>query len=212
MKVQAVLLATATALATISAACSSSLSNSSGTGGNSGTGTGGKSSGGTSGGSSCQNVTACGGNVVGTWTVGSSCLTLSDDNLDIILAGLDPNSCKNVAISGSLTVTGTWTAKSDGTYTDGTTTSGTAQLQLPAGCLQISGTTTTCQRVGGPLAGLGFASATCTDATGGGCACTATVQQTGGLGFLTSDPQTNGNYATSGSTLTDDTVSPYSYC
>src|SRR5580692_10229716 len=100
MKVQSTFLALATALVTISAACSSNPTGSSGAGGSSSTGTGGtgggssggkggSSSGGTSGGSSCQNVTACGGNVVGTWTVGSSCLTLNDDNLDITLAGLD---------------------------------------------------------------------------------------------------------------------------
>ncbi|HZL21206.1 MAG TPA: arabinofuranosidase catalytic domain-containing protein, partial [Polyangia bacterium] len=228
MKVQSGLLAVATAFVMISGACSSSPSGSSGAGGTSSTGKGGgtggssstgkagtsgsSSSGGTGGGASCPNGTACGGNAVGTWTVSSSCLTLSDENLDITLAGLDPTSCKNVTIAGSLAVTGTWTTKSDGTYTDGTTTSGTAQLQLPAGCLQLSGTTTTCQRISGPLAGLGFASVTCTDATGGGCTCAATVDQMGGLGLLTADPQTNGNYTTSGSTLTNDTTANYSYC
>ena len=45
---------------------------SSGTGG----GTGGSSSSGGAGGA-CANVTACGGNVVGTWTVASSCLSVS---------------------------------------------------------------------------------------------------------------------------------------
>src|ERR1035438_2834283 len=129
MKVQSAFLAMAVAFAMISGACSTSL-NSSGTGGSSGggtgtgtggtssggagTGTGGTSSGGTGGGLSCANVTACGGSVVGTWAVSSSCLTLSDSNLDISLAGLDPRSCTNVTLSGSLNVTGTWTAKSDG--------------------------------------------------------------------------------------------------
>src|SRR6202044_1898981 len=112
MKVQSAFLAMTAAFAMISGACSSNPSSSSGTGGSSSTGgtpgTGGSSSG-TGGGSSCPNGTACGGSVVGSWTVSSSCLTLSDSNLDISLAGLDPRSCTNVTVSGSLTVTGTWT-------------------------------------------------------------------------------------------------------
>jgi hypothetical protein len=208
------------ALGLIAAACSSSSGsnpgNSSTSGGSSASGgatstTGGNSSGGEST-MGCGNVTACGGNAVGTWNVSSSCLSLTGNNLDISLAGLDPNSCKNVTISGSLTVSGTWTANSNGTYTDGTMTSGTAQLQLPAGCLQLSGTTTTCARVGGPLAGLGFESVTCTDATGGGCTCTATVQQSGGIGSLSGGAQASGNYTTSGNTLTADTTANYAYC
>ena len=111
--------------------------------GSSGTGNGGSIG-------ACINGTPCGGSPVGTWNVTSSCLTLTSGNLDISNAGLDPTSCKNVTLTGSLTVTGTWTANANGTYTDGTTTSGTAQLALPAGCLMISGTTTTCARVGVP--------------------------------------------------------------
>ena len=220
MKVQSAFLALTAAFAMISGACSSSLGTS-GTGGSSSTGgttgAGGSSSGtggsGTGGGASCPNGTACGGSVVGTWTVSSTCLTLSDSNVDITLAGLDPRSCNNVTISGSLTVTGTLTAKSDGTYTDGTTTMGTAQVKLPAGCLMLSGTTTTCARIGGPFAGgLGFSDVTCTDASGGGCDCTATVNHAGGLGFVTADPQTSGNYVASGNTLTNDSTTNYSYC
>ena len=63
--------------------------------------------------------------------------------LDITFAGLDPRTCTNVALSGSVTVTGTWTAASNGTYTDGTTTMGTAHVALPPGCLMLSGTTST---------------------------------------------------------------------
>ncbi len=181
------------------------------TGGTGGTGTGGTSGSAGSGGA-CSNVTPCGGNAVGTWAVTSSCLKLSSSNLDIGHAGLDPRSCKNVTLSGSLQVTGTWTANADGSYTDGTTTSGTMQLQLPAGCLMISGTTTTCKGIDGPLSGLGFSSVDCTSAADGGCTCAATLQQMGGLGLLTSDPRTSGNYTTSGSTLTADTTTAYSYC
>ena len=57
--------------------------------GGSGVGTGGSSSGGTGGGGTCTNVTACGGSVVGTWTVSSACLQLSSSNLDTSAAGLE---------------------------------------------------------------------------------------------------------------------------
>jgi len=186
-----------------------------GTGGSTGTGgsggTGG-SSGSAGSGGSCSSVTPCGGNAVGSWSVSSSCLKVSSTNLDIGHAGLDPRSCKNVALTGSLQVTGTWTANADGTYTDGTTTSGPVQLQLPAGCLMISGTTTTCKGVNGPLSGLGFSSVDCTSSADGGCTCAAMLQQPGGLGLITSDPRTSGNYTTSGNTLTADGTSAYAYC
>jgi len=142
----------------------------------------------------------------------SSCLKVDTTNLDITLAGLDPRSCKNVTVKGSLNVSGTFTAKADGTYTDATTTSGTLQVDLVAGCLLISGTTTTCPKIGGPLAGVGFKSAVCTDVAGGGCTCTATVEQMGSFGRLTPDPQTSGNYTVSGNTLTTDATMNYSYC
>ncbi|HLK91049.1 MAG TPA: arabinofuranosidase catalytic domain-containing protein [Polyangia bacterium] len=213
-------------LAIAGAGCSNSLSGTTGTGGSSASGgsvgsggtvgSGGSSSGGstgTGGSSSCKNVSACGGNVVGTWTATSSCLDLSSSSLDVTLAGLDPNSCKNVAMTASLTVSGTWTANADGTYTDATMTTGNAQLQMPAGCLMLSGTTTTCDHLDSPLTGLGFSTVDCQNATsGGGCTCTATVQQAGLPGVLSSAASGSGNYATSGSTLTIDGSTPYAYC
>src|SRR5512146_2368902 len=187
MKTQSAVLLLASTFVAITGGCSLSSSNPAGAGGTStsggtgGTGTGGSSASGASGGTggttgpgsggtnasagsggACADVTPCGGNAVGTWSVSSSCLKVSSTNLDISHAGLDPRSCKNVGLSGSLSVTGTWTANADGSYTDGTTTSGTVQLQLPAGCLNISGTTTTCKGVNGPLSGLGFSSVDCT--------------------------------------------------
>jgi hypothetical protein len=215
------------ALSTLGAGCSNtgtgdqsgSGGNASGTGGSSNgtgghtSGTGGSSSGTGGGSGSCSDVTACGGSVVGTWSVMSSCLTLSGTNLDITNAGLDPNSCTGVTISGSLSASGTWTANSDGTYADATTTTGTAQLQLPAGCLMLSGTTTTCDHLDSPLTGLGFSSVTCQNAsTGGGCTCSASVQQSGLPGVMSVNASASGNYATSGSTLTIDSSTPYGYC
>jgi hypothetical protein len=210
------------ALSMLGAACGSSLQNGSGTGGSStggspstggSTGTGGSSTGGT-GGSACPGISTCASpSVVGTWNVSSSCLTLSATSLDITNAGLDPNSCKGVSMTGSLTVSGTWSAKSDGTYTDSTTTSGTAQLQMPAGCLMLSGTTTTCAHLDSPLTGLGFASVDCQNAaSGGGCTCAATVQQAGLPGVLSVNASPSGNYNLTEYLNIDSNVGVYGYC
>jgi len=156
---------------------------------------------------SCSDVAACGGNVIGTWTVGSSCLAVSG-NLDVSGFGLG---CTSMPVTGSLQVTGTWTANSDGTYSDNTSTSGNQQITVPAVCLNVSGTTTTCDRIGGPLSGLGYASINCTNAAGGGCTCAADLQQTGGIGLASADPQTSGNYSTADNVVTVDSAQ-YSYC
>jgi len=231
MKIESTALAMITALGLISGACSTSSGGSTGTGGTPSTsggavGSGGSSNGGaattggaptSSGGSggsggavaSCTNVTACGGNVVGTWNVASSCLKVSG-KLDVSAFGLDPNCMATV--SGSLQVTGSWTAKADGTYTDNTTTSGTEQIEMSAVCLNLSGTTTTCDRISAPFSALGYSSVTCTQAATGGCTCTGTVQQTGGLGIPSPDPQTSGNYTTANNTLTNDGAANFPYC
>jgi hypothetical protein len=140
---------------------------------------------------------------------------LSATDLDIGPAGLDPTMCKNVKLTGSVNVSGTWTANANGTYTDGTTTSGTTKVELPAGCLNLSGTKITCDGISGPFTGMGFSAVTCVNAaSGGGCTCTGTIQHAGSLGLLSVDPQTAGGYTTSGNTLTTDSVpeAKYSYC
>jgi hypothetical protein len=170
-------------------------------GGSAGTGGGG--------GTSCSNATPCGGDVVGTWAVTSSCLNVAGQ-LDMSIVGVG---CTSAPVTGVIQVTGTWSAKSDGTYSDSTTTSGSEQIALPASCLQISGTTATCDQIGRVLAAsFGYDSVSCTSAAGGGCTCSATVRQTGGIGFSSSDPSTSGRYTTSGSVVTLDGGPKYSYC
>src|SRR5688572_25350661 len=98
------------------------------TGGSTGTGgstsTGG--SGGSGGPSNCSNVTACGGDVVGTWNVASSCLKLSGD-MDISTTSLG---CPTVPVDGFLQTSGTFTANADGTYSDNTMTTGNVTFPL----------------------------------------------------------------------------------
>ena len=169
--------------------------------------TGGSSSGG-AGGASCANVVPCGGDVVGTWTVTSSCLRVTGQ-LDMSMLSLG---CASASVTGALQVTGTWTAKADGTYSDNTTTSGNEQIILPASCLTVSGTAITCQGFTSLLAALGYEAVSCTGVAGGGCTCSASVAQTGGTGLVSIDAQTSGTYKASGNVVTTDGVARYSYC
>ena len=110
----------------------------------------------------------------------SSCLTLSATNLDISAAGLDPAMCTNVKLTGSLSVSGTWTANANGTYTDGTTTTGTTQIELPAGCLNLSGTKVTLRRDLRTARRAGLRRRHLrARREGGGCTCTGTIQHAG---------------------------------
>src|SRR5580765_1293149 len=102
-----------------------------------GTSNGHPGTGGTSG--SCTNVTACGGTVVGKWTVTSSCLAVTGQlDLSAIGAPCSP------AVTGTLHVSGTWTADANTTTMDETTTTGDMQFSLPASCQVISSTRVTC--------------------------------------------------------------------
>ncbi|HVY39831.1 MAG TPA: hypothetical protein VHM31_17960, partial [Polyangia bacterium] len=217
MKVQSAVLATLSVAIACGAGtgCSSTAGKLSGSGGSSsggtiGTGSGGSASGGSPGGGSCPNVAACGGSAVGTWVVSSSCLKVSG-TLDLGAFGAG---CPTAPVTGTLQVNGSWTAKADGTYTDDTTTTGTEQITLDKSCLVISSTPVTCAGAASLLVALGYATFQCTDASGGGCDCTATVNEKGGLGVVSPAPSTDGNFATSGNllTLTDVGETKYDYC
>src|SRR4051794_41274849 len=180
--------------ALISSGCNSGGNAVSGTGGT--PGSGGVSSGGSTGsggaGPSCPNVTACGGAVVGTWTVASSCLKVSG-NLDPSLVGAG---CSSAPITGDLQVSGTWTAVGDGTFIDDTVTTGTEQFTLAPACLIVSSTPVSCAGAAGFIQLLGFGSLTCTQAAGGGCNCSGGGYQTRGVGGPSPPPAARGHYST----------------
>jgi hypothetical protein len=177
---------------------------------------GGMATSGTGGGAgeaSCDEVAPCGGDVVGTWTVVSCPLTVSGE-VNMMGFGLD---CKTAPItSGSLEVTGTVEFLADLSFNDNTTTTGTTMLELPELCLHVSGTTTTCESLGGSLDSLGYKSATCTDNTmTGGCSCTAVTEQSGGLAFISPDFSNTGLYKTADNKLVTTVFSidtEYPYC
>ena len=182
--------------------------NSSSSGGSVGTDSGGS----TGSGGSCPNVTACGGTVTGTWTAMTSCLKVSGQ-LDLQATfGL---SCASAPVSGSLMVSGSWTAKSDGTFMDGTTTTGTLQLALSSDCKILSKAPVTCAKIGDVMSGGYFSTATCTDdSASGGCACTGMVNQMGTMGVASIAANTEGNYSTASNTIKidQDSSTTYSYC
>ncbi len=205
MKLRTAALTLVTAAGMFSGACSPGPGGSTGAGGAGASGTGGV------GGASCPDVSACGGDLVGTWTVVSSCLTVSGA-LDVGLVGA---ACPSAPVTGSLAVTGTFTANADRTYSDNTTTTGEEHFTLGPSCLVISSTPVTCDGAASIIKSLGYASLTCTPTAGGGCDCSGTARQTGGLGVLSVAPSTNSNYATAGNVVTisnDGANVPYSYC
>jgi hypothetical protein len=162
------------------------------------------------GGPACPDATACGGDVLGTWEVNSSCLDVRG-RLDIHTIGLG---CTTADIAGALEVRGQVEFFDDGRFLDETTTVGDVAMRLAPECLEISGTPVTCEAIGGPLTSLGFSSVGCLDAPNGDCLCGGQVNQMGGMAQITPEAALNGEYSAIDETLTLTSASPlsYSYC
>jgi hypothetical protein len=159
----------------------------------------------------CTNQSACGGEIAGTWAVAGSCLPVSGQ-VDMSGFGLG---CTAAPVTGTLQVSGSWEAKGDGTFTDQTTTSGEHVVELPAACLNVSGTVTRCNRVDGALQALGYTSVTCADSASGGCTCTGTIQQMGSFGFVTDVSVRSGTYSSANNVVTTSAGqahTEYAYC
>jgi hypothetical protein len=158
--------------------------------------------------------TTCGGDVLGTWAA-TSCPLAVSGVVDMMGLGLG---CPTGEItSGSLTVTGTWTADAEGNFTDNSQTKGVQKIELPPACLTVSGFVTTCDRVSDPFGStLGYASVTCVDNDEtGGCSCDATIDQKGGLALVSLASPDAGKYTATGQSLvlTKEKVdTAYNYC
>jgi hypothetical protein len=184
-----------------------------GTTGGSGGSTGSGGGGSTGGGDTCDKVTACGGEVAGTWEVRSSCLKTSG-TADISYLGLQ---CLTAQITGSIEVTGTLTLGTDGRYSDKTVAKGSDKWDLDKICLYLSGTQVTCGGISSvfsaTLGGYGYETFSCVDASsGGGCTCQGTVNSTGGVGLLYNDLYPTGKYTAADNTLSLGDGLEYSYC
>src|SRR4051794_34210353 len=80
-------------------------------------------------GGTCANTAACGGDVVGTWKVTSSCVTA---NPSMMGAGSCPGA---KTTSSDLSVMGTVVYRADMTYTSNFTVSGSVTVFTPTSCL-----------------------------------------------------------------------------
>jgi hypothetical protein len=153
-------------------------------------------------------VIACGGDVVGAWNVSSSCLILSGD-MDLTLIGLG---CATVPVTGTLSVTGAWTARANGTYVDNTTTTGSMTFPLDPSCLVISSVSVECSNIGAVFTALGWTTSTCAIDAAGQCGCKVTADQSGGMGVVSPWASNSGRYETTGNMLTVDDLAKYTYC
>ncbi len=167
---------------------------------------------------SCENVTACGGNVEGVWFAHDSatCLPVTGKaNLQSFGIG-----CSEGDVTGELKVSGNWTLSADGMISDNTTTVGDMELKLGPECRDVSGTVVTCDGVTLPLASIGLDDLACvddpdsSDGEKNGCICTGKVSQSGGAGYITYDATTAGIYSIEGNAITTTEIRnvDYSYC
>jgi hypothetical protein len=165
----------------------------------------------------CDNtsdVDACGGDVVGSWDVTSSCLKLSGE-FNSRGTGLG---CDTFRVTGAIEVTGSLVMTADRKFRDYTTTTGDVTVNLDQMCLWMSGTWAQCNLISVAVEGLGFASVMCADAADGGCRCPGKIKQGGNMGLIVATSENRGDYATKDNTITTG-VNPltgadlqYSYC
>lgn len=170
---------------------------------------------GSSSGGNCANSAACGGDIVGTWKITSTCVSATG-------AMGDSATCPASTVSAShLTIIGSTTYNADMTYTQAGKLNGMATIVLPASCFTSQGVTFTCDQLNqtfqmNPTPGI---SIHCTGSSS--CSCDETLSDfdssesgtytTTAAGVLTETPTggsaTVSDYCAKGTTLTE---SPHS--
>src|SRR5258706_517889 len=123
----------------------------------------------------CPSSGACGGNIVGTWNITSSCL-------DVDVSGSIPNYCPTATAKPvDVQIRGTVTYQADLTFSRQITFSGGVAITFPASCLTTgdaggdAGKPMTCDQLAQELMlDVNYASVTCV-AAASGCACTGTL-------------------------------------
>ncbi len=140
---------------------------------------------------SCGKVAACGGDIVGTWTVQGAC------TIGSLATQTFGGSCPGATSSSAGTASGTITFNADMTYTAKITESGSETLEIPSSCTMGA----SCSELQAAFqqtaaadgdAGLSL-TGTCTTVSSG-CSCTISVPST------TDDE--SGTYSVSGDSLT----------
>jgi hypothetical protein len=131
-------------------------------------GNGAGSSGSTTAPSCTTPFTACGGNVVGTWSLSNACVSkfVNPGNM----------ACPASTAQLSEDVSGTIEFKQDGTFVTNANSTLKETMNVPASCLVDAGVTESCQQLQNVFnqptdAGAPSAVASCTSAPMGGCTC-----------------------------------------
>jgi hypothetical protein len=121
--------------------------------------------------------TACGGNVVGTWSLSNACVSkfVNPGNM----------ACPASTAQLSENVSGTIEFNQDGTFVTNANSTLNETLTVPASCLVDAGATESCQQLQNAFnqptdAGVPAAVASCTSASMGGCTCQLTDTLMGG--------------------------------
>jgi hypothetical protein len=164
----------------------------------------------------CGNTAACGGDIVGTWTISSTCVSVT-----AMTAMMPGGSCPGITVgSSSLDIKGSITYNADLTYSSSTTTTGSLVENIPASCLVSQGITLTCTQLNQVFAAMGatspFQSFNCVGSSG--CSCTVVLKNqastatgtysttaAGALTLMNSASATPSvdDYCVNGSTLTE---------
>jgi hypothetical protein len=138
--------------------------------GTDGGGGGGGTDAGTDGGGTCTASGTCGGDIVGTWNVTTSCL-------DVDVSGAIPDYCPTATAQPmGFQLKGTISYKANLTYSRQSTISGGVVITYPAACLAggDGGAPSTCDQLATQLKlDLNYTSVACVTA-GTGCTCTGT--------------------------------------
>jgi hypothetical protein len=146
-------------------------------------------------GGTCSSVTACGGDITGTWKVVSECGQATGT---IAEQGACAVGVSDVVLSGS----GTYTFNADGTYTSTASESESDTFAFAAACLSTNGATATCAQLASTLMSSAIAASPsltispweCSQGAAGGCSCSASVAESA---------MPAGTYATAGNVLTE---------
>ncbi len=156
---------------------------------------------------SCGKITPCGGDIRGTWRIVGSCSPVAPP---VGFKSLCPGQAEeNLSVS----ISGTATFSSNGTYTIYLSRSVSGTVVVPVSCLESHGITVTCDEISMALGGASQEDAAADSLTG---ACTSTGSTCGcTLAMPGSGSYEMGKYSVSGSTLSttsNGTANRADYC
>jgi hypothetical protein len=161
-----------------------------------------------SGGDNCGKVAACGGNIVGTWTVATACAQSTAPT------SVTTGSCTETTQVGQISASGTATFNSDMTYTYSLSESASETVTVPMSCLTVAGVTVTCDELQMDLGGAikDDAGATTTTCTTSGTSCSCDVSVAGQAVTETGTYTISGDTVTTTSSTSTGTTGGGQYC